>query len=71
MEFSTYDSDKMQMIIVQSNAVVVIGGNIVVRTASTGKYGGKGDGGYEFMYWWHFEYTNALKSMTLMFRQAV
>ena len=34
-----------------------------------GKYGVNGEGGHQFMWWFHYDYFWSLKSMTLMFRQ--
>ena len=82
MEFSTSDNDNDAS---DGNCAATYGGgNWWAACGSNninGKYGDKGEIGGQFMYWWsfdsnwwHFEtnnHYNSLKSMTLMFRQAV
>ena len=73
MEFSTYDNDNDAES--DGNCAADRGGANWWKDCGhnniNGKYGGKADSGYEFMYWWRFNYINALKSMTLMFRPVV
>ena len=73
MEFSTYDKDND--VVSDGNCVDhFAGANWRGRCGSNnmnGKYGGNGYSGYEFMNWYNFDNNlMALKSMTLMFRQA-
>ena len=74
--FSTYDND--HDVNYSGNSAVHCGGanwwgSSCIWNNINGKYGGEGYGGSEFMYWWHFDDNHfiALKSMTLMFREAV
>ena len=73
MEFSTFDNDNDDWSIV--NCAARRGGANWWENCGwnniNGKYGRNGDIGWEFMFWWHFDHNEmALKSMTLMFREA-
>ena len=71
MEFSTFDKDKDAS---EDNCADDMGGANWWRNCGSnnvnGEYGGNGDSG-KFMSWYQFDNSwQALKTMTLMFRQA-
>ena len=85
MNFTTFDNDNDKFFIktpngnTEMNCAVEFGGgggnwwNRCGKQNMNGKYGGKNNSGLEYMYWRNFDNNNeemALKSMTLMFRQA-
>ena len=71
MEFSTFDKDNDESY--HNCAVYYNGANWWNRCGSNNINGEYGDIGHQFMWWRYFDNNNyymALKSMTLMFRQA-
>ena len=75
MWFSTFDNDNG--LYIDKNCAADYGANWwgedYGRNNINGRYGGNGDSGLEFMHWFLFDRRRenlALKSMTLMFRQA-
>ena len=72
MEFTTSDNDNDERI--DGNCADAWGSNWWGNcgwNSINGKYGGDGDIGGEFMWWWHFDNNQmSLKTMTLMVRQA-
>ena len=75
MEFSTFDNDNDALS--DFNCAAELGGGNwwgygCGLNNINGKYGGNSSSGTVFMYWYGFDYNNhwqALKTMTLMFRQ--